>query len=138
MTHAGGRPLKFQSVEELEKGIEEYFATTPRDEWTWTGLALALDTDKWTLTTYKDRPEFSASIKKALLRVENGYELDLKKSGRSGTIFALKNFDWKDKSEQDITSGGQPISVITHVPTVGSTSASGDSVPAEETPAPRS
>jgi len=29
------------------------------------------------------------------------YELDLKKHGRTGTIFALKNLDWKDKSEVD-------------------------------------
>ena len=35
--------------------------------------------------------------------VESSYEIDLKKHGRSGTIFALKNFDWKDKSEVDNT-----------------------------------
>ncbi len=98
-----GRPLKFQSVEELDKEIERYFEITPKDEWTWTGLALHLGTDKWTLTNYKDREEFSASIKNALLKVENGYEIDLKKHGRTGTIFALKNFDWKDKTEQEIT-----------------------------------
>lgn len=103
------RPLKFQSVEELDAQIEDYFATTPECEWTWTGLALHLDTDKWTLTKYRDREEFSASIKKALLRVENGYEKDLKKHGRTGTIFALKNFDWKDKQETDVTSKGEQI-----------------------------
>jgi|GEM_PF-1234358 len=103
-----GRPLKFQSVEELDKMISAYFENTPRDEWTWTGLALYLDTDKWTLTQYADRPEFTASIKNALLKVENGYEIDLKKHGRTGTIFALKNFDWKDKSEVE-NSGGQTL-----------------------------
>ena len=41
--------------------------------------------------------------------IENSYELDLKKHGRTGTIFALKNFDWKDKQETDLTSGGKPI-----------------------------
>ncbi len=97
-----GRPLKFQSVEELQTQIDKYFEVTPKDEWTWTGLALALDTDKWTLKLYEGRPEFTASIKNALLKVENGYELDLKKSGRTGTIFALKNFDWKDKNESEI------------------------------------
>jgi hypothetical protein len=31
--------------------------------------------------------------------IEHSYELDLKKTGRTGTIFALKNFEWKDKQE---------------------------------------
>lgn len=108
----GGRPLKFKTVEDLDSKIADYFAVTPEDKWTWTGLALHLDTDKWTLTNYRDRPEYSASIKKALLKVENGYEIDLKKSGRPGTIFALKNFDWKDKSEQELYGkGGGAIDV---------------------------
>lgn len=98
-----GRPLKFQSVEELQLSIDNYFAVTPKDEWTWTGLALFLDTDKETLKDYReDREGFIAPLKKALLKVENGYEIDLKKSGRTGTIFALKNFDWKDKNESEL------------------------------------
>lgn len=104
-----GRPLKFQSVEELENGINEYFIVTPKDEWTWTGLALHLDTTKETLREYKEREEFVVPLKKALLKVENGYETDLKKHGRSGTIFALKNFDWKDRNETDITTQGDKI-----------------------------
>jgi len=52
------------------------------------------------------------TIKKGLERVESSYELDLKKHGRSGTIFALKNFDWKDKNETDITTGGQPLPAL--------------------------
>lgn len=98
-----GRPLKFQSVDELQKMIDEYFEVTGKDEWTWTGLALHLDTDKWTLTNYREqREEFSAPLKKAMLKVEQSYEVDLKKHGRTGTIFALKNFDWKDKVENEI------------------------------------
>jgi hypothetical protein len=104
-----GRPLKFKTVEELDQAINGYFDNTPKDEWTWTGLALYLDTSRQTLINYKERPEFFDSIKKGLERVENGYEIDLKKSGRTGTIFALKNFDWKDKNETDITSAGKPI-----------------------------
>lgn len=106
-----GRPLKFETVEELDIQIEAYFAKTPEDEWTWTGLALDLKTDKETLTGYKYREEFTDSIKNALLKVENGYEKDLKKHGRTGTIFALKNFEWKDKQETDVTTGGQPMNV---------------------------
>lgn len=89
--------------------IDDYFEVTPKDEWTWTGLALHLDTDKWTLTDYRDRIDyegtpFAPSLKRALLKVENGYEIDLKKHGRAGSIFALKNFDWRDKTESEITN----------------------------------
>jgi len=29
-----GRPLKFKTVEELEKKIDSYFNNTPKEEWT--------------------------------------------------------------------------------------------------------
>ena len=100
---AGGRPLKFQSVDELQKAIDSYFADCVRDEipFTITGLALALDTTRKTLIEYEDRPEFVNAIKKAKTRVENYAEIRLFSSSPTGAIFALKNFDWKDKSEVD-------------------------------------
>lgn len=106
-----GRPLKWKTIEEINPLIDKYFANTPKEEWTITGLALALDTSRVTLIDYCNRAEdekdmavdplFSYTIKKAKEMVEHSYEIDLKKSGRTGTIFALKNFDWKDKSEVD-------------------------------------
>lgn len=107
-----GRPLKFKSVEELKEKIDEYFTITPEDEITITGLAIHLDTFRSVLCDYEEKDEFSDTVKKAKQRVENGYEKDLKKYGRSGTIFALKNFDWKDKTEQDLTSGGKSFAPI--------------------------
>lgn len=114
-----GRPLKFATVEILQEKIDKYFADTPRDEWTITGLALELDTSRQTLLEYEGEVEgrekddnFADAIKKAKLMVENGYEIDLKKSGRSGTIFALKNFGWKDKTETDHTTKGEKIEGI--------------------------
>ncbi len=107
--HPGGRPLKFKTVEELDQAITAYFRDTKEDEWTITGLALALDTTRQTLINYEGREEFLDTIKKAKLKVENGYEKDLKKHGRSGTIFALKNFDWRDRQETDVTSGGEKL-----------------------------
>lgn len=103
-----GAPLKFKTVEELREKIADYFDNTPQDEWTITGLALALDTSRQTLINYENKDAYFDTIKKAKLMVENGYEKDLKKHGRSGTIFALKNFDWKDKTETEI-SGGMKI-----------------------------
>ena len=96
------KPLKFKSAEELQQKIDKYFEETPKDEWTITGLAMALDTSRKVLCEYEEKDEYSNTVKKAKLKVENGYEIDLKKHGRTGTIFALKNFDWKDKNETDI------------------------------------
>lgn len=101
-----GRPLKFKTPEELQEKIDVYFEETDKEEWTITGLALALDTYRQTLVNYEEKDEFMDTIKRAKLKVENGYEIDLKKSGRTGTIFALKNFDWKDKTEQDVKHSG--------------------------------
>jgi hypothetical protein len=94
-----GRPLKYQSIEELQAAIDDYFTSTPEKDWTWTGLALHLDTSRETLREYKERPEYVDSLKKALLKVEGSYEKDLKRDGKAGTIFALKNFGWHDRQE---------------------------------------
>lgn len=107
MKHPGGRPLKFKTVEDLQEKIDDYFNVTPKEEWTWTGLALHLDTSRETLREYGEREEYVDSLKKALLKVENGYEIDLKKRGQAGTIFALKNFGWKDKTEVDQNISGE-------------------------------
>lgn len=104
-----GRPLKFKTVEELDQKINAYFNSVPEKEWTWTGLALEIGTTRDLLNEYKDRPEFADSIKNGLMKVEGSYEKDLKKDGKTGTIFALKNFGWKDKNETDVTTGGKPI-----------------------------
>lgn len=104
-----GRPLKFKTVKELQDKIDIYLEQTPKEEWTITGLALALDTYRQTLLNYEEKDEYLDTIKKAKQMIENSYELDLKKSGRTGTIFALKNFDWKDKTETDITTLGKAI-----------------------------
>jgi Ni,Fe-hydrogenase I large subunit len=94
-----GRPLKFQSVQDMQVLIDNYFDETPREEWTITGLALALDMHRADLMRYQNMEEFTHTIKKAKTRIENAYEIDLKKHGRVGTIFILKNFGWTDKQE---------------------------------------
>ena len=104
--------MKFKTVEELEQKIDDYFKNTPVEEWTITGLAIALDTSRKVLVEYSDRDEYSNAVKKAKTLVEYSYELDLKKHGRSGTIFALKNFDWKDQTQTDLTSKGEKIESI--------------------------
>lgn len=102
-----GRPLKFGSVEKLQKQIDGYFkeCDTKDIPYTITGLALALDTSRETLINYEKKEEYFDTIKRAKLFVEHGYELRLISRGGSGDIFGLKNFGWTDK--QDLNLGGQ-------------------------------
>ncbi len=128
-----GRPRIYDSVEELDQAIEDYFmpeseidATSkmgpdkfkigvrePIQKPTVTGLALALGfADKTTLYEYRDRPEFSYSIKRALTMIEQYHEEGLSDNNVAGRIFALKNMGWKDKSETEITGkDGGPLQI---------------------------
>lgn len=45
--------MKWSKVEDIEPLIDAYFKNTPREEWTITGLALALDTSRQTLCDYE-------------------------------------------------------------------------------------
>lgn len=144
MANKVGRPLKFKSVDELQKKIDAYFAecdphvvetekweverksdgTKVKDEngydklklikrkrmteqipYTVTGLALALDTSRETLTDYEDKEEFSDTIKRAKDKIQNYLELNLNSPSPTGTIFNLKNnYGWKDKTESEISN----------------------------------
>lgn len=103
-----GRPLKWTSPQEFEAACDEYFKL--REEQgkppLWTGLAIHLGFEsRQSLWEYGKREEFSLPIKRALVRVEASYEENLHNGKPIGSIFALKNFDWKDKQEvtQEIT-----------------------------------
>lgn len=107
-----GRPLKFETVEILQSKIDEYFANEAEELWTITGLALALDTFRSVLIDYQEREEFTYAIKRAKEKVQNAYERDLRRKGRSGDIFALKNFGWRDDQNVDHTTGGEKITFM--------------------------
>ena len=98
---AGGRPPKWETPEQLQKEIDKYFLDCEANDepLTITGLAIALDTYRDVLMDYQEKDEFSNTIKKAKQRIENAYEKRLIKYGRSGDIFALKNFNWTDRQE---------------------------------------
>ena len=113
-----GRPLKFESVEQLKESIDFYFSDTPKEQWTVTGLALALNTYRDVLMDYhhgkydeEDR-DFSNTIKRAKEMIHNVYELDLRLKGRSSDIFALKNFGWRDQQNIDHTNKGDKFESI--------------------------
>ena len=105
-----GRPLKFPSVEELDKQISEYFAQCAENKRppTITGLAVYLDTSRETLREYKEREEFVDSIKRALAFCENFIDEGMltNKLNTTAAIFNLKNnYGWKDKTETEFSGG---------------------------------
>lgn len=112
-----GRPLKFKSSEELQEKIQSYFdeCKQNRRPLTITGLALALDTTRDLLLDYEEKDEYSDTIKKAKLFIHNFAEERLFGDGnKTGIIFNLKNnWNWKDKTETDITSKGEKIEPTT-------------------------
>ena len=99
-----GRPLKYKTEEELQEAIDNYFNNRPENEWTVTGLAMTIGLDRRRLIEYGDKDEFHNTIKKAKDKVQESYEKDLRHYGRSGDIFALKNFGWRDKQEVESTN----------------------------------
>src|SRR5690348_2640756 len=104
-----GRPLKFKSAAEITFRAEEYFAAQRDAEKpiTVTGLCLALGTIRHTLDDYQSGkyddkdPDFSEAVKKAKLVCENYAESRLYGNNPTGAIFALKNFGWTDKIQQE-------------------------------------
>jgi hypothetical protein len=76
------------------------------------GLAVFLETSRETLREYKERPEFVDTIKRAWefieMSLENGM-LDGSINPTAGIFNAKNNFNWRDKNETDITSGGDKI-----------------------------
>lgn len=110
--HAGGRPLKYKTLKDMQPLIDTYFDETPVTQQTITGLAMALDTDRTTLINYEKRDQFFDAIKRAKTRIENAYELSLRVRGGAGDIFGLKNFGWTDKTEVE-NSGETKVIVET-------------------------
>lgn len=103
----GGRPLKFQSVEQLQTLIDKYFdeCDIKNKPYTITGLANALDTDRITLIRYQERDEFSNTIKKAKRKVEEQFEERSLQGKYNPTIaiFLMKNnFGYQDKVDLSV------------------------------------
>jgi hypothetical protein len=98
----------------MQEAVEEYFDTVegiPRVA----GLAYFLGfEDRSALDYYQDKPEFSRTIKRAKLRIEDALERHLARAASvTGIIFNLKNnFGWKDAQEfQHTGAGGSMLTV---------------------------
>lgn len=110
-----GRPLKIETPEQMKKILNEYFETTEESKLTITGLCLALGLDKSTFYDYEKREDYKEIVRQARLIVENSYEISLRENGRTGDIFALKNFGWTDKQEIDTNTQGK-VTIINSLP----------------------
>ncbi len=99
-----GRPRHFQSPQDMQMAIDEYFEET--EKITVCGLSLHLGfVSRQSFLDYSGySDEFSDTIKVAKQRVEQYYEEHLIGTGVAGSIFAIKNFGWTDKQEIDVTT----------------------------------
>lgn len=103
MAEKGGRPKKYTEVEIMQQKINKYFEECNKNNepYTITGLCIALDITRETLREYLKNEQFSDTIKKAKLKVENYLEKHLiTDNSTTGIIFNLKNnFGWTDKQQ---------------------------------------
>lgn len=116
-----GAPRQYESVEELESVINEYFETDAFIEMgdtkvfapTVTGLAYALNLTRQGLINYGEREEFVDTIKRAKERIAIALEQRLYGNNVTGIIFNLKNnYGWNDKQQRELTGAeGGPIEV---------------------------
>jgi len=128
-----GRPPKYKTPEEMRAVIDEYFTRCDNrikeihskegesygisnpEPYAMAGLAYALGMDRRSLLDYKFKDDFLPLLKEARNRVEADIERRMidKETFTPGLIFNAKNnFDWKDKSETDITTNGDSITPL--------------------------
>jgi len=115
----GGRPRSYNSIEEMQPLIDEYFeikchnkkiiylkngtkVEVPDPEPVHiSGLCAYLGLTRETLCKYQERPEFSDSIKHAKQMCEE-YAVDMCFKGKNKADFVLQNnFGWRNRSETE-------------------------------------
>lgn len=114
----GGQPPVFKNADELQSKINSYFTDCPDKKTfitkdgdtieipaiTVCGLAEHLGFEsRQSMYDYEKKEEYSYIIKRARLKVEKNYEQNLQYKDATGSIFALKNMGWKDKTETELT-----------------------------------
>ena len=116
-----GRPLKYETPEEMQKDIDAYFEScrfSNKDggidyKPTMAGLALTLDMDRRTLLNYSNKEDFFPTVKRAKQLVEENLEMALYGNGVAGVIFNLKNnFGWVDKQEVEQSGTITTVTIV--------------------------
>lgn len=111
-----GRPPKFETPEELEIKIEEFFNHCEKieDIPDVEGLAVFLDTTRKTLLDYEKKEEFSYTIKRCKDKIFYKKKQLAFKGKLNPTVFifdAKNNHEYTDKQEYDHTTGGEKINI---------------------------
>lgn len=100
-----GRPRVISSPEEMDELVDSYIhmckTAVPPEPLTLTGMILALGlSSRESFDLYMTYDGFLDSVKRAKLLIENAYERRLHGTTPTGSIFALKNFGWFDKTPE--------------------------------------
>jgi len=110
-----GRPPIFENADLMAQAIDLYLAKCEAEKLkpTITRMALALGFEsRQSFYDYENKEGFSYIIKTARLYVEAAYEDGLRENNCTGSIFALKNMGWKDKTETELTGkDGGPVQI---------------------------
>lgn len=140
-----GRPKIFETPEEMQEAIDEYYAACDNNTkkiwsekvgeiveipspipYTVEGLCECLDINRSTLLTYETshtHEDFNNTVKRAKLKIQkNTAEMALMGAlNPAVSIFVMKNnFNYKDKTETDITTDGEKINNTINVKVVRS------------------
>ena len=94
-----GRPPTFETAEEMQVLIDEYF--DKHEIYNSADLAFCLGfSDRQSLREYRKKPEFTCSLDLAMLRIEGYQNRCLQNGNVAGAKFTLiNNFGWKEKIE---------------------------------------
>jgi hypothetical protein len=122
MANLGGRPPMYNTAEELQQKIDDYFNNGVRTKTvlvgkdkepmelpvpTITGLAYYLGFEsRQSFYDYEKKDGFTYTIKRARLFIEVEYEMQLSVGNTTGAIFALKNMGWIDSQKLDHSNNG--------------------------------
>ena len=107
-----GRPPHYETPEDMQSKIDEYF-NTEGERCTITGLALHMGFEsRQSFYDNEKNSNFSYILKRARLRIENKYENLLISDKVTGPIFALKQFGWTDRTEVKHEGGETPLQLI--------------------------
>ena len=113
MARPVGRPPAYKTAEQMQESIDKYIENVGGAP-TITGLAIALGfCSRQSIYEYMQKEEFTYTIKRAVLHIENFYETCLTSpmvKTVAGPIFALKNLGWE--GEKDNNSDGNKESEI--------------------------
>ena len=114
-----GRYKNYTNPDDFDDAVDAYIKQRTDNGLpiSWTGLALHLGfASRQCIDRYADYDGFSDSVKRAKTLIEQFYEEKLMDGGGAGAIFALKNFKWKDKFDEDMVREIPPIIINTYNP----------------------